>query len=300
VLPNLIVAGAGKSGTSSLHGYLDQHPDIVMTSVKEPHFFSDLDRYAIGPQFYDDLFPAFAEAARYRGESSTGYQIFPGVPERLRTSAPDCRLVFLLRNPVDRAISHYRWLVALGIEARGFRATFDSDRDEVPDPRNSRAGTYGYLYQEGCYATNLDRFAAYFPPEQIGLLASEQLRADPLASLNQCCRFLDLEPFVTITAVSENETAPQRHPRARARIEGRAGRQSTLESRARTVAKRVLGDRLSARARTAAIAALGSKGLAVPIDISRAELAEVYAREVATLRARESSFSKIWLTDFPA
>jgi hypothetical protein len=300
VLPNLIVAGAGKSGTSSLHLYLDQHPDIAMTSAKEPHFFSDPDRYAVGASFYDDLFSAPAATARYRGESSTGYQIFPGVPERIHASVPDCRLLFVLRNPVDRALSHYRWLVGLGLETRGFRATFESDRDETPDPQNSRAGNYGYIYQEGCYATNLDRFAAHFPAGQIELLISEQLRGDPLGCLNQCCRFLELEPFSAVTPIEANETAPQRHPRARARIEGRAASRSTAEGRARTVAKRVLGERLALRVRTAAVATLGSQPLDVPVDVERSWLAEQYAPEVASLRARDSAFTDVWQDDFPA
>jgi hypothetical protein len=299
VLPNLIVAGAGKSGTSSLHLYLDQHPDIAMTSAKEPHFFSDPDRYAVGPPFYDDLFPATAASVRYRGESSTGYQIFPGVPERIWASVPDCRLVFLLRNPVDRALSHYRWLVGLGLERRGFRAAFDSDRDSTPDPQASRAGNYGYIYQEGCYATNLYRFAAQFPADQLGLLVSEQLRSNPLDCLNQCCRFLDVSPFTTITPITANETVPQRHPRARARIEGRTASPIAAETRARSVMRRILGERLAVRLRTAAVASLGSASLDVPIDVDRSWLAEIYAPEVAELRARDDTFSHIWQDDFP-
>lgn len=299
MLPDLIVAGAGKSGTSSLHLYLDQHPDIVMTTVKEPHFFSDPDLFATGPDFYLPLFPPDVAKARYRGESSTGYMIFPGVPERIRQSVPDCRLIFVLRNPVDRAISHYRWLVSLGLQTRGFRAAFDSDRDEPPDPRNSRAGNYGYIYQEGCYGRQLARFAAYFPPDQIILLVAEELRADPRRCLNRCCERLGVAPLATITTVAANETAPLRHPRARARLEGRTARQSRAEGQLRKLLTQVLGKERAVRLREAAVASLGSTTLDVPIDVERSWLVEQYASEVASVRARDPQFAEFWKTDFP-
>jgi hypothetical protein len=300
VLPNLIVAGAGKSGTSSLHLYLDQHPDIVMSTVKEPHFFSDPDVFARGPEFYQPLFPPTVARARYRGESSTGYMIFPGVPERIRHSVPDCRLIFLLRNPVDRAISHYRWLVGLGLETRGFRAAFDSDRDDTPDPRSSRTGNYGYIFQEGCYGQHLARFASHFPPDQIVLLVTEELRADPLRCLNRCCEQLGLEPFSTIDPVSANETDPLRHPRARARLEGRTAKQGGAESLARNVLTTMLGRERAVRLRDAAVASLGSGKLDVPIDVDRSWLREQYSSDVALLRTRDSVFAEFWQPDFPA
>jgi Sulfotransferase domain len=300
VLPNLIVAGAGKSGTTSLHLYLDQHPDIEMTSVKEPHFFSDDEHYATGPEFYADLFSSAAANARYRGESSTGYMIFPGVPKRICTTVPECRLVFLLRNPIDRAISHYRWLVGLGLETRDFRAAFESDRHDTPDPRTGRAGNYGYIYQEGCYSSNLDRFAAEFPADQMQLLVAEQLRSDPLTCLNQCCAFLGLEPYVSVTPIAANETVTLRHPGARARLEGRTAKPGATESRARTLLRSMLGRRLARRLRDAAVASLGSTPLEIAINVERSWLADIYAAEVASIRDRDSAFLSVWCSDFPA
>jgi hypothetical protein len=299
VLPNLIVAGAGKSGTTSLHLYLDQHPDIEMTSVKEPHFFSDDENYAAGPDFYDDLFSPAAASTRYRGESSTGYMVFPGVPKRIRATVPECRLVFVLRNPIDRAISHYRWLVGLGLETREFRAAFESDRHDTPDPRNGRAGNYGYIYQEGCYGSNLGRFAAEFPADQMQLLVAEQLRSDPLACLNQCCAFLGVEPFTSVTPIAANETVALRHPRARARLEGRTAAPGASESRARTLLRSMLGRRLAWRLRDAALATLGSTQLEIAINVERSWLADIYAAEVASVRDRDSAFLSVWRTDFP-
>lgn len=269
-----------------------------MTSTKEPHFFSDADRYSIGPQFYSDLFAPSAKRTRYRGESSTGYMIFPDVPQRIRASVPDCRLIFLLRNPVDRAISHYRWLVGLGLETGDFRKAFESDRDETPDPHNSRAGNYGYIYQEGCYGSNLDRFASQFSPDQVLLLLAEELRSDPLTCLNRCCRFLDIETFSSITPISANASRALRHPRMRARLEGRTAKQG--DDRARALLRRVLGERLALRVRDAAVASLGSTEQEVPINVDRSWLSDIYADEVRSVRAKDSAFAAAWTSDFPA
>jgi hypothetical protein len=300
VLPNLIVPGAGKSGTSSLHLYLDQHPDIAMTSAKEPHFFSDDERYASGPGFYDNLYQPGSATARYHGESSTGYLIFPNVPERISESAPHCRLIFVLRNPIDRAISHYRWLVGLGLEPRDFHTALDSDREEIPDPLNSRGGNYGYIYQEGCYGSAIDRFSGHFPASSMLLLRTEQLRVDPLDCLNRCCRFLGVEEFATIVEVSVNESQPLRHPRLRARLEGRLASSDSGSGRSRKLVKDVLGKRLTSGLRRAAVAALGTRPLPVPINVERTWLRDTYAAEVASLRDLDHSFRDAWLDDFPA
>jgi Sulfotransferase domain len=299
VLPNLIVAGAGKSGTSSLHLYLAQHPAIVMTTVKEPHCFSDPARAASPAACYDGLFPPDATTARYRGESSTGYMVFPDVAKRIRGTIPDCRLVFLLRNPVDRAISHFRWLVGLGVENRDFSSAFTSDWTQTPDPSNDRAGAYGYIYQESCYGTNLDRFYAQFPAEQMLLLCAEELRSDPLTCLNRCCEFLGVAPFRTVVPLSANESRTLPHPRARARLEGRSLDSGHLERRARAALRRLLGESLSSRLREAAVRSLGSTELVVPINVERTWLSGLYAADVASVRRRDPAFADAWTTDFP-
>jgi len=299
VLPNLIVAGAGKSGTSSLHLYLDQHPDIVMTTTKEPHVFTDPERLAHAQQIYAELFPPAAASSRYRGESSTGYMVFPGVPDRIHAAIPDCRLIFLLRNPIDRALSHYRWLISLGAERRDFRTVFESDRADVPDPRSSPSGNYGYLYQEGCYATNLARFIPPFRSDQTLLLVAEELRADPLTCLNRCAAFLGLPGFTAVTPVAANETRSLRYPRVRARLEGRLPGSASTPHRVRAAVRKVVGERRARALRDAAVASLGSTEVDVPINVDRSWLAGIYAAEVAALRARDPDFTEVWLADFP-
>lgn len=108
--PNLFVIGAAKSGTTSLHHYLARHPDVFMSEPKEPGFFVDeLDYYPSDEEWYLNLFEEGA-TARYRGESSTHYTklpVYSGVPERIARYCNEPRFIYLMRDPVDRAISQY-------------------------------------------------------------------------------------------------------------------------------------------------------------------------------------------------
>jgi hypothetical protein len=107
VLPNLIVIGAAKCGTTSLHEYLDEHPEISMSREKELHFFVDGKNWGRGLAWYESHFDS---AAPVRGESSPGYSAFPlyrGVPERMAETIPEAKLIYLVRDPVQRIVSHY-------------------------------------------------------------------------------------------------------------------------------------------------------------------------------------------------
>src|SRR5258708_4333366 len=119
-LPTFFIIGAGKAGTSSLHHYLDQHPEIQMSSNKEPHFFAGPENgfpYAMGRvsglKEYERLFdPAFS----VRGESSPGYTSYPrrqGVPERIRELVPDAKFIYLARDPIARTVSHHLHRIAV-------------------------------------------------------------------------------------------------------------------------------------------------------------------------------------------
>ena len=107
MLPNLIVIGAAKCGTTSLHAYLDEHPEIAMSREKELHFFVDRKNWGRGIEWYEAQFDA---SAPVRGESSPGYSAYPlyeGVAERMARVVPDAKLVYLVRDPVERVVSHY-------------------------------------------------------------------------------------------------------------------------------------------------------------------------------------------------
>ena len=119
-LPTFFVIGAPKAGTTSLHTYLDAHPQIQMSAVKEPRFYAGPDNgiayppdHVADPAAYEALFdPAFP----VRGESSTDYATHPrrtGVPERIKAAVPEARFVYMVRDPIARTVSHHRMTTAL-------------------------------------------------------------------------------------------------------------------------------------------------------------------------------------------
>src|SRR4051812_3312851 len=115
-LPNLIVIGAKKSGTTSLYVYLDAHPEISMTRDKELNFFVEERNWSRGLGWYGEQFDA---GAPVRGEASPYYTALPhhrGVPERMASVIPDARLVYMVRDPIARLLSHYDMGVARGRE----------------------------------------------------------------------------------------------------------------------------------------------------------------------------------------
>jgi hypothetical protein len=209
VLPNLFIPGAAKSGTSSLHEYLDQHPAIFMSRNKEPHFFSHENRYQGGLATYSRLFENGRDCA-YRGESSTGYMVFPGTVDRIRRVIPHPRFIFILRNPVDRAWSHYRWLRGMGFEQAEFREALLRDMNDEPDPSKSVGVGYKYYLQFGLYAKYLSRYLDAFDRTTIHVITTEALGERPLETVNSCLEFLELQRLQQLIPQKSNRSAELR------------------------------------------------------------------------------------------
>ncbi len=181
MLPNLIIIGAGKCGTSSLHHYLDAHPSVSMSARKELDFFQQADCLDRVEQ-YERHFP---DDAPVRGEASPGYSGYPrvqGVPERMRALIPDVRLIYLVRDPVERAVSHYVQALRVQAESRGFEEAF-SDLDGA---RNKYV-----CYSR--YATQVERYVRCFPREQLLVLDGDELLNDRLGALTRVFAFLGVE-----------------------------------------------------------------------------------------------------------
>jgi len=196
-LPTFLIIGAAKCGTTSLHRYLDLHPEVGMSRLKEPHFFNGREPWSRGVGWYASLFdPAFAQ----RGESSVGYSAFPhtpGVPERIAAVIPDVKLVYLVRDPLDRLVSDHLHRVSDGREDRSLDAA-------VLDMAGTRLGDRGrYFFQ-------LSQYLARFDRERILVLPSERLRRDRAASLARVFRFLGIDPAFT-TPAFDRELHQSRH-----------------------------------------------------------------------------------------
>jgi hypothetical protein len=183
VLPNTFIIGAGKCGTTSLWLYLNQHPDIAFSTNKEPAFFVK-DDYRQRLDWYEGLF----EEAKVVGEASTLYTadpVYPGVPERMHGVVAEPKLIYMVRDPVERAISHYVEHVSQGIEDRPAAEAL-CDPDEA---RNEYVAMSRYGHQ-------VRRFLECFPASYMLILDQEDLRNDPRATLARVFGFLGVDPGV--------------------------------------------------------------------------------------------------------
>ncbi|HEX6688730.1 MAG TPA: sulfotransferase [Solirubrobacterales bacterium] len=188
-LPTFFIIGAAKAGTTSLHFYLDQHPEIQMSAEKEPNFFSGPANgipYPLGRvdslAAYERLFDARFEV---RGEASVGYANSPrrqGVPERIKELVPDARFVYVVRDPVARTVSHYQHRVA----AEGERRSLVEALDDLSDP-------YSVYLCPSLYARQLELYLSVFPAERILVIDQADLLADREATLREVFSFLSVE-----------------------------------------------------------------------------------------------------------
>lgn len=182
MLPNLLVIGAAKCGTTSLHEYLNAHPEISMTREKELHFFVDGKNWNRGRAWYESHFDS---SAPVRGESSPSYSAFPlyrGVPERVAGLIPEAKLIYLVRDPVERVVSHYTHRTVNWPE-------MGTLEEALADP-DLRAG----LVTPSRYWLQLEQYLELFPAEQILVVDSDELRASRLDALARIFAFLGVDP----------------------------------------------------------------------------------------------------------
>ena len=178
--PSFLIIGAQKAGTTSLFRYLLQHPDVKAPTRKQVHFF-DLN-FSHGERWYFSHFPPKLNSqTKITGEASTEYLFHPEVAQRAKAILPNIQIIVLLRDPVERAYSHFHHMKRAGRELLSFenaiereleifsqRGGFDFTREDVSDIYNQ-----SYLAR-GFYATQLERWFVHFPREQFLILQSEQ------------------------------------------------------------------------------------------------------------------------------
>lgn len=188
-LPTFFIIGAPKAGTTSLHHYLDQHPQIQMSANKEPHFFAgpaDGIPYAMGRVDSQDRYEKLFDAAvAVRGEASPTYSCHPrrrGVPERIKQLVPDAKFIYMVRDPVARTVSHYQHRVALEGERRPLREALGDLSDE-----------YSPYTCPSRYASQLDLYLEHFPAENVLVVDQEELLRERRGTLRQIFAFLEVE-----------------------------------------------------------------------------------------------------------
>lgn len=197
-LPDTLIIGAMKSGTSSLHYYLTQHPQVVPPLRKEVHYF-DLN-FARGEPWYRANF-GLADAGGLNLDSSPYYLFHPQVPQRAHELLPNARLIVLLRDPVRRAYSHYWHERDKGREPLSFEDAIAAEPERVEreharlaagEIERSTAHQYFSYLARGRYAEQLQRWLQFYPRGQLLVLRFEDLAHEPLPVLNRTLEWLGL------------------------------------------------------------------------------------------------------------
>ena len=197
--PRFLIVGAKKGGTSSLHYYLSRHPRVLLPIMKEIHFFGSPER---GEDWYLAHFPRRPPwGVRFiAGESRVDNFAEEGIPESVKARLPAARLIAVLRDPVERAISHYYHDRKVGGESRPLDVAFEEELESLGNSYEEMDGRLQkylqsqrrYLYF-GLYAHHVARWLSVFPPEQFLMVISEELLANPERELKKVLKHIGIK-----------------------------------------------------------------------------------------------------------
>lgn len=210
--PDFIIIGAQRSGTTSLYNYLLQHPNIETPKRrKELHFFDLF--YSKGFNWYKSYFPLkiykFLSLLLFRkkiisGEASPYYLLYPHAPKRVHAIVPKIKILILLRNPVDRAYSHYHHEKRRKTETLEFNQAVETEEERISSEYKKILSNGNYhskvfrnhsYLKRGIYVDQIKRWEHYFPKEQIMIIKSEDLFENPKKILNEVFQFIGVKNY---------------------------------------------------------------------------------------------------------
>lgn len=219
--PHFVLAGAPKSGTTSLHRYLAQHPSVFFPpGKKEPLFFCGYKASFTGPgsaslnrnmvtnhREYEALYSA-AEPGMTTGDASTDYLACPEAPGNIMSWNPDARIIILLRNPVKRAYSEHMHLVRDRLEQHSFMASLELESERR---RQGYIPLFRHL-ERGLYHEGVTRYLSAFGPDRVKILLHEDFTLSPQDTVDDVLRFIGLEPIRVDVADRYNVSGVPRWP----------------------------------------------------------------------------------------
>lgn len=199
-LVNFVICGVQKGGTSALHDYLSDSPDVAFADVKEVHFFDDEEVDWSHPDYgpYHARYSVDVAKKAY-GDATPIYVFWPHALERIRAYNPQMKVILLLRDPVERAWSHWRMEFARGVEHNPFSYCIRQGRW-----RNFTTHPWGHhrefsYVERGYYGEQVERLLSVFNREQVLIATSERLLRSPQECITDICKFLEVEPPSVIT-----------------------------------------------------------------------------------------------------
>jgi len=199
--PNCFILGAGKSGTTSLYYHMKEHPEIFLTEVKEPTFFSEGFQVIKNPIKYFELYD-LVSTERIIGEASHAYLSNPTTAKVLKALFPESKFIVILRNPADRAYSLYHHMRREGYEhINTFEAALEAEELRFTSKKfikNCPQYFYNFLYfRSGLYGKQLQNYFSMFPKQQFHIIKFEEFIADPNSHFNAIFQFLGVESDFT-------------------------------------------------------------------------------------------------------
>lgn len=210
MLPNFIIVGAPKAGTTSLYHYLSGHPQVFMSTPKEVNYFSHeeieaqnlyYDYFKVDNQDeYEQLFEAASDEMAI-GEANVSYLFYPETPAKIKKIIPDCKIIIILRDPVERGFSHYLMDYRLGLVKLPYDEIIYKQSD------HKHIDLYYQQYVElGLYYEQVKRYLDIFGPDQIKIYLTEELRENIAEVIRDLYRFLDLDDKYKINMEGKHNT----------------------------------------------------------------------------------------------
>lgn len=205
---NFIICGTQKGGTTALDAYLREHPEICMADRKETHFFDNEANFSGGKPEYSKYHALFKPLKKHKslGEATPIYMYWQNSPRRIWEYNPHIKLIILLRNPIERAYSHWNMERLRGADDLSFWDAIVNEKERCREAFPQQHRVYSYV-DRGFYMEQLQRIWSYFPKNRVLIIKSENLRTKPYQTLNGVCDFLEVGRFKNISIKDINSRA---------------------------------------------------------------------------------------------
>lgn len=198
---DFIICGTQKGGTTALDAYLREHPQICMADKKETHFFDNESHFLNGEPDYSKYHSYFNPKKPHKliGEATPIYMYWNNAPKRMWNYNPNMKLIVLLRNPIERAYSHWNMERSRNSDNLPFFKAIENEQDRCRESLPLQHRVYSYI-DRGFYLEQLQRIWEYFPTNQVLILKNEYLKEQPKKTIQDICCFLGVDQLKNIEA----------------------------------------------------------------------------------------------------
>jgi len=196
-----VICGTQKGGTSALDVYLREHPEICMADVKEVHYFDNEEHFSGGKPDYSKYHAWFSPKKNHSilGEATPIYMYWNDSPKRIWEYNPNMKLIVMLRNPIERAYSHWNMERSRNADNLSFWEAISNEKERCREALPQQHRVYSYI-DRGFYLEQLRRLWTYFPKDKVLILKNEDLKQKPDETLNYVCEFLGVCQFKNVIA----------------------------------------------------------------------------------------------------